>query len=283
MDGSAVAVGLLLGDNEGMKVGNCLGFVLVGSGVGVIGVCVGLAVLGGAVGSIGTLVGSGVGVIGICVGFAVLGGAVGSLGTSVGFTIGVIGICVGFVVLGDTVGSTDIAVGLSVGKTAVFFGFQVRSTIGNGVILLLEIVLLSLNLLTSYFVSGFVTAIFSLAYSERIRIGQFSPLLLLLLLLPKPNLFLLCNSHAVFLIQLIAEETRWYTPGIPGLAQPYPNETTPTRILSVFERSRLLLLDLGAKISGPPLSPWHASFLFRFQFHTVVDPKGGKIRKYCCR
>jgi hypothetical protein len=55
MDGSAVAVGLLLGVKEGMKVGNCLGFAVLGFAVGSTGFGF---VLGGSVGSIGTLVGS---------------------------------------------------------------------------------------------------------------------------------------------------------------------------------------------------------------------------------
>lgn len=101
-------------------------------------------------------------------------------------------------------GSTDNMVGVSVTTLAVCFGFSV---FGECVPLLLTVVLLSLNLLTSYFVSVFVIAVFSLVYSEIIRIGQVLPLLLLLL--PNPKVFRLCNSHAVLLIQLSAEETRW--------------------------------------------------------------------------
>ncbi len=185
--------------------------IFVGSPVGI---SVGFAVLGGVVGLTGTYVGSSVG---ISVGFVVIGGVVGSIGTYVGFWVsrcvgflvlgafvGLVFICVGFVFLGGVVGSTDIMVGVSVTTLVVCFGFSV---FGECVLLLLTVVPLSLNLLASYFASVFVIAVLSLVYSDIIRIGQMLPLLLVEL--PNPKVFRLCNSHAVFLIQLSAEETRW--------------------------------------------------------------------------
>jgi len=60
-----------------------------------------------------------------------------------------------------------------------------------------------------------------------------------------------CASAVSVQIHSLKALTRVYTPGLPGSAQPSPQETTPTRVNGPLEES------LWKR--GPPLSPWQES------------------------